>query len=127
MKRKIIYTGIGILFIFALAFSAYKLMNARNYQLFGNITSHIETHEKVVALTFDDGPTQNTDAILTLLDTYNVKATFFLIGKDIEENPEEAKKLLRQDIKLAIIRIHTNVWYSKVKALSKAKSKKQMR
>lgn len=68
-------------------------MNARNYQLFGNITSHIETHEKVVALTFDDGPTQNTDAILTLLDTYNVKATFFLIGKDIEENPEEAKKI----------------------------------
>jgi len=93
MKRKITYIGIGILFIFAFAFSAYKLMNARDYQLFGNITSHIETHEKVIALTFDDGPTHQTDAILSLLDNYNVKATFFLIGKDIEANPEEAKKI----------------------------------
>ncbi|WP_155591664.1 polysaccharide deacetylase family protein [Lysinibacillus cavernae] len=93
MKKKLAYIGIGVLLFFVLAFSAYKLMNARNYQLFGNITSHVETHEKVVALTFDDGPTENTDALLSLLDDYQVKATFFLIGKDIEENPEEAKKI----------------------------------
>lgn len=68
-------------------------MNARNYQLFGNITSHVETEDKIVALTFDDGPTKNTDAILSLLDDYQVKATFFLIGKDIEEQPEEARKI----------------------------------
>lgn len=68
-------------------------MNARNYQLFGNITSHVETNDKVVALTFDDGPTKNTDAILSLLDDYQVKATFFLIGKDLEGQPEEARKI----------------------------------
>ncbi len=68
-------------------------MNARNYQLFGNLTSHIETNNKVVALTFDDGPTKNSDAILSLLDEYQVKATFFLIGKDIEDQPEEARKI----------------------------------
>lgn len=68
-------------------------MNARNYQLFGNITSHVETNDKVVALTFDDGPTKNTDAILSLLDDFQVKATFFLIGKDIKEHPEEARKI----------------------------------
>ncbi|MFJ7920301.1 polysaccharide deacetylase family protein [Lysinibacillus fusiformis] len=93
MKRKLAYSGIVIVVIFALAFSAYKLMNARNYQLFGNITSHVETNDKVVALTFDDGPTKNTEAILSLLDDYQVKATFFLIGKDIEGQPEEAKKI----------------------------------
>ncbi|WP_025114312.1 polysaccharide deacetylase family protein [Lysinibacillus fusiformis] len=93
MKRKLAYSGIVIVVIFALAFSAYKLMNARNYQLFGNITSHVETEDKIVALTFDDGPTKNTDAILSLLDDYQVKATFFLIGKDIEEQPEEARKI----------------------------------
>ncbi|MFJ7697496.1 polysaccharide deacetylase family protein [Lysinibacillus fusiformis] len=93
MKRKLPYSGIVIVVIFSLAFSAYKLMNARNYQLFGNITSHVETEDKVVALTFDDGPTKNTDAILSLLDDYQVKATFFLIGKDIEEQPEEARKI----------------------------------
>jgi len=93
MKRKLAYSGMVIVLIFALAFTAYKLMNARNYQLFGNITAHVETNDKVVALTFDDGPTKNTDAILSLLDDYQVKATFFLIGKDIEEQPGEAKKI----------------------------------
>ncbi|GED62748.1 polysaccharide deacetylase family protein [Lysinibacillus fusiformis] len=93
MKRKLAYSGIVIVIILALAFSAYKLMNARNYQLFGNITSHVETNHKVVALTFDDGPTKNTDAILSLLDDYQVKATFFLIGKDLEGQPEEARKI----------------------------------
>ncbi len=68
-------------------------MNARKYQLFGNLTSQVETNDKVVALTFDDGPTKNTDAILSLLDDYQVKATFFLIGKDIEGQPEEARKI----------------------------------
>lgn len=93
MKRKLAYSGIVIVIILALAFSAYKLMNARNYQLFGNITSHAETNDKVVALTFDDGPTKNTDAILSLLDDYQVKATFFLIGKDLEGQPKEARKI----------------------------------
>lgn len=93
MKRKLVYSGIVILIILTLAFSSYKLMNARNYQLFGNLTSHVETNNKVVALTFDDGPTKNSDAILSLLDDYQVKATFFLIGKDIEDQPEEARKI----------------------------------
>ena len=77
MKRKLSYIGIGLFFILAFAFSAYKLMNARDYQLFGSITSRVETQEKVVALTFDDGPTDNTGAILSLLDDCQVKATFF--------------------------------------------------
>lgn len=35
-----------------------------------------------VYLTFDDGPSSNTDNILDILDTYGVKATFFVTGKD---------------------------------------------
>ncbi|PIJ96883.1 polysaccharide deacetylase family protein [Lysinibacillus sphaericus] len=93
MERKLVYCGIVTLIILTLAFSSYKLMNARNYQLFGNLTSHVETNNKVVALTFDDGPTKNSDAILSLLDEYQAKATFFLIGKDIEDQPEEARKI----------------------------------
>lgn len=69
-------------------------MNARDYQLFGPITSRVETQEKVIALTFDDGPTDKTGSILSLLEDYEVKATFFLIGQDIEEHPEEAKKIV---------------------------------
>lgn len=68
-------------------------MNSRTYQLFGGLTQQIETNQKVVALTFDDGPTENTNQILQLLETYNAKATFFLIGADIEKYPEEARRI----------------------------------
>jgi len=70
-------------------------MNARTFQLFGGLSNHVETKEKVVALTFDDGPTKNVDDILALLDTYNAKATFFLIGNEIEKNPELAEKIAK--------------------------------
>ena len=47
-----------------------------------------EVSGKKVAITFDDGPVENTLKILEILDKYNVKASFFCIGKNIEENPE---------------------------------------
>ncbi|MGP4078179.1 polysaccharide deacetylase family protein [Halobacillus sp. K22] len=71
-----------------------KLMNSRTFQLFGGLTYKVETNQKVVALTFDDGPTENVDNILTLLNKHNIKATFFLIGNEIEENKQEAKKIV---------------------------------
>ena len=71
-------------------------MNARTFQLFGGLTYQVETKEKVVALTFDDGPTKNVDDILALLDTYDAKATFFLIGNEIERNPELAEKIVEK-------------------------------
>ena len=42
-----------------------------------------------VYLTFDDGPSIYTNDILDILDSYNVKATFFVVGKE-ETNAEEA-------------------------------------
>ncbi len=48
----------------------------------------VETSEKVVALTFDDGPHPiYTPAVLNILDYYKAKATFFLIGTLAEEFP----------------------------------------
>ncbi|MBD5090061.1 MAG: polysaccharide deacetylase [Clostridiales bacterium] len=47
---------------------------------------------KKVYLTFDDGPSQNTEEILSILDQYNVKATFFVIGK----TDEFSKKMYKQ-------------------------------
>lgn len=89
------FTGIGILVIFLLLIGTYKLMNARTYQLFGRLTSQVHTNQKVVALTFDDGPTKNVDKILPLLEHYNAKATFFLIGNEIKKYPDEAQKLIK--------------------------------
>jgi len=51
---------------------------------------------KKVAITFDDGPVENTLKILEVLDKYNVKASFFCIGKNIEENPEIFKSIIQK-------------------------------
>lgn len=49
--------------------------------------------KKVAYLTFDDGPSRNiTPKILDVLDTYNTKATFFVIGSLAEQNPELIKR-----------------------------------
>ncbi|RYD05770.1 hypothetical protein N752_07710 [Desulforamulus aquiferis] len=77
MKKKLIFIGFSILLVFLLSFGANKLMNSRTYQLFGGLTYQVETNQKVVALTFDDGPTKNVNQVLQLLDKYDAKATFF--------------------------------------------------
>ena len=52
---------------------------------------------KTMYLTFDDGPTEeNTVAVLDILKKHNVKATFFLIGKNVEKHPEVAKRIVEE-------------------------------
>lgn len=50
---------------------------------------------KYVYLTFDDGPSKNTGAILDLLDSYGIKATFFVIGDSIRYFPQSDAILQR--------------------------------
>lgn len=52
--------------------------------------------ERRVALTFDDGPVENTLEILNVLDKYNVKASFFCIGRNIEKNPDIFRAVLEK-------------------------------
>ena len=52
------------------------------------------TGSKAIALTFDDGPDPvQTPKILALLDKYHVKATFCLIGTNVEKHPEIVARL----------------------------------
>ncbi len=56
---------------------------------FPNFTWRIPTKEKVLHLTFDDGPTPEvTPWVLEQLAAYNAKATFFAIGENIIQYPE---------------------------------------
>ena len=52
------------------------------------------TGGKVCFLTFDDGPSANTDRILEILDRYGVKATFFVIGKTGAVDQERMRKIV---------------------------------
>lgn len=45
-----------------------------------NNASSIEANQKVIYLTFDDGPGKYTEKLLNILDKYNVKATFFVVN-----------------------------------------------
>jgi len=51
-----------------------------------NTGNTINPNGKMIALTFDDGPTSTTTQVLDILDKYNVKATFFLIGNQINDS-----------------------------------------
>lgn len=57
----------------------------------------INTAEKVLYLTFDDGPTPEiTDWVLAQLAVYQAKATFFLIGQHIQSHPEIVHRVIDQ-------------------------------
>jgi len=62
-----------------------------------NYVWNVETNEKVLYLTFDDGPTPNvTDFVLDQLRQYNAKATFFCIGANVKKNPEIYKRTISE-------------------------------
>ncbi len=52
------------------------------------------TGGKVCCLTFDDGPSPNTDRILEILDRYGVKATFFVVGRTGEADQERMRRIV---------------------------------
>jgi peptidoglycan-N-acetylglucosamine deacetylase len=63
-------------------------------QAFGQIYYRVNVQEKVIALTFDDGPNDPyTSEILDILKENGVKATFFVIGRNAEINPDTAKRI----------------------------------
>jgi peptidoglycan/xylan/chitin deacetylase (PgdA/CDA1 family) len=56
-----------------------------------------------IALTFDDGPhPRDTPSVLDVLDKHNLRATFFLIGKDIEKNQHLVKQIHARGHKIGI-------------------------
>lgn len=53
-----------------------------------------ETKQRpMIALTFDDGPSEYTEELLDCLVENNAKATFFMLGQNVEAYPEIAKKV----------------------------------
>ncbi len=92
-KRLILAAVACVLLLAALAASAYYISRSRSFQFFGGLVNHVETTQKIVALTFDDGPTEFTPEILQTLEELDVKATFFLIGSEIEANPQWAQQI----------------------------------
>jgi peptidoglycan-N-acetylglucosamine deacetylase len=63
--------------------------------LFNKCVWSKKTEEKSIYLTFDDGPTEEvTEYVLDQLASYNAKATFFVIGQNVEANPKIIEKVI---------------------------------
>ena len=64
---------------------------------FGKNIVHLNTNQRVVALTYDDGPSPlYTDPLLDVLAKHDVKATFFMVGNRVEQHPETVRRVIAE-------------------------------
>ncbi len=61
-----------------------------------NLKNIYHTDKKVAYLTFDDGPSNNTHQILDILKQNNIKATFFVLGSQVEIFPETTNRIYNE-------------------------------
>ena len=86
---------VSVVLIIICLIALWQISRSRTFQFFGELIPRINTSQKVVALTFDDGPTVDaTDQILAILAEQNIKATFFVIGADLERNLDQGRKIV---------------------------------
>src|SRR2546430_10969667 len=71
----------------ALAGGAYYATYAVRSQWLGPTIWRGRTDTNEVALTFDDGPSEDTEELLDMLEQSQVKATFFMVGKNVKKCP----------------------------------------
>lgn len=98
MKRKPLYffSFSAIIFMLLTAYALFEISKLRNFQFFGELISRVTTNEKVVALTFDDAPTEYTKDVLKTLKNKQVKATFYIIGENLQKDPQTGKETVNQ-------------------------------
>ncbi|MCS7218512.1 MAG: polysaccharide deacetylase family protein [Thermus sp.] len=72
--------ALGVLLVYGLADLLFRFLGLGAY-------AHGSRREPKVALTFDDGPSERTEALLALLRRHGVRATFFLTGERAKAHP----------------------------------------
>lgn len=83
-----------LLLLLLAALGAYWINRSRTIQLFGEIYARVETDQKVVALTLDDGPNEKIDTVLAILKSNAVRATFFPIGNLMEDRLSDITNMI---------------------------------
>ena len=86
----VLLTGLGGVY------GLHRLSKATSLQAFGQITDSVNTQQKLVALTFDDAPLEHTPDTLAILRDKQIKATFFVVGKHLEQRQTVARQLVEQ-------------------------------
>jgi peptidoglycan/xylan/chitin deacetylase (PgdA/CDA1 family) len=94
MKKALL---LGSVLFLLISFGAIIFQTSNNYfKVLGEsdhrIIRQVTTDQKVVALTFDDGPSPSTPKVLEILAKKNIPATFFVVGKEVEAHPDILKQ-----------------------------------
>lgn len=78
----------------------------------GPVLRRLRTRERVVWLTIDDGPSEDTRAMLDLLDAHGAKATFFVVGDRARARPGQVREIVRRGHGLGNhSRSHPQAWF----------------
>lgn len=103
MKTKVIFIILFLIVFSSTIAEASVFRDTReNYEKTGNVIWEVKTKEKIVALTFDDGPHPIfTPQILDLLAKYKAKATFFAAGNKVERFPAVLKRVSKEGHEIA--------------------------
>lgn len=80
-------------------------VRAKYPNLYVHPPTSAKSTKNTVFLTFDDGPSKNTEKILDVLKKEGAKATFFVVGNEVKKHPELAKRIIREG---HAIGLHTN-------------------
>jgi len=89
-KGALIGGGAGIL---AAAGAFAYAVRGRSSTIFGPSVYHGDRTRPALALTFDDGPSESTPALLEILARDGVRATFFMCGENVERLPAVAREV----------------------------------
>jgi chitin deacetylase len=94
-KNRLIILLVVPAIIIASVIIGFQISKSRTFQFFGEIIPRVKTEQKIVALTFDDGPIPgSTEEVLLILDEAGVKATFFVTGAELEQNPDQGRQII---------------------------------
>lgn len=95
MARRLVLSGVILAVLVAGLAGIFLMSKSRNFQLFGELVARVETDRPLIALTLDDGPSARfTGEVLAILREKNIPATFFVTGKETEENREQAQAII---------------------------------
>lgn len=87
--------AVAMVLVLPLAATVYALISSRDFQLGGQLVNHVDTQQRLVALTFDDGPQPPySDQVIKVLKDKHVTATFFLIGEEMVRHPDATQRLV---------------------------------
>ena len=73
----------------------------RNSPLYGSVLHHGSTAQSQFALTFDDGPGPSTHVVLDALREADARATFFVLGRQVERHPDLVRRIVADGHELA--------------------------